>query len=203
MQSHCQTVKQPPPTPAGLHDSKRSLLLTHLLHFKCETKPRLHFKILSKQRTTRQRCTPQKRKSVQIQQANTLPASFFLHIYSAAYAMPFRNADRTRANQSPSTRMRAATMIVPTAFMWSIAKAQARHRRLSLAANMMFEFHGSVKTERAVAVACSALVEPSRCAADLTVVVWALADMGPGDGQIFKLAASVLPHPRAHSPPYD
>jgi hypothetical protein len=41
---------------------------------------------------------------------------------------------------------------------------------------MMIKFHGSVKTERAVAVGCSAFVEPSRCAADLTVVWWALAD---------------------------
>jgi hypothetical protein len=41
-----------------------------------------------------------------------------------------------------------------------------------LAAMMMFKFHGSVKTEWAVAVACSDFVELSRCAAGGTGRRW-------------------------------
>ena len=50
------------------------------------------------------------------------------------------------------------------------SKLRHSHRRLSLAAIMMFKFHGSVKTERAVAVACSAIVRCHGC--DTGSILW-------------------------------
>ena len=66
-----------------------------------------------------------------------------------------KNMPATASVAQNATAINLLTLNCNDVVMWSTTKLRHRHRSLTLAAMMISKFHGPVKTEGAVAVACS------------------------------------------------